>query len=719
MIGSSGLEETVQDQSPPGFNVIGHVSGNLGTGVTARNVVRLLLEKSYSVAIWDVDPGLNRGKHDLSFEQYAVKALNELPYAINLFVLHPPPLIELFSQNPWFILQRNRLNVGFCPWELAVLPRAWIQWLQVLDVLVAESDFIRYTFENSLSGVSTISAVHPLYLPDGIHPSRYRFGLPEDAVIFITSFEPHSDPLRKNPFAAIDAFQESFDNDERAHLVIKLNNAQADGQAHSIVSLLRSRTGDNARIHLLEATLSYYDILSLYASCDVFVSLHRSEGLGLGPMEAMALGKPVIATGWSGNMSYMDHTNSCLVSYRLIPVEGQHAVYKKDFFDVDAFWADPNIEEAAAWMKQLVDNPARRDAIGRRAATDMAGFQARARAGHFVDELFDIWGHRLFLPESDQKRLQKERLIKWWLRVADGNAADLEFCDDDPDMVRVAIKRAQSGMSYDVQLNQMRLQSKSNHHYVVRFSARADAPRSIFIGFAQAFAPWSGLGLYGQVELSTEWQTFEQSFVATQDEDAARIHFDMGNSNIPVELSSVTLRDLSEGKFVESNGWGHRLFLPESDQKRLQKERLIKWWLRVADGNAADLEFCDDDPDMVRVAIKRAQSGISYDVQLNQMRLQSKSNHHYVVRFSARADAPRSIFIGFAQAFAPWSGLGLYGQVELSTEWQTFEQSFVATQDEDAARIHFDMGNSNIPVELSSVTIRDLSEDIFVEPDLP
>ena len=409
----SGPETAFQNQfqGHPGFNVIGCISGNLGIGMTARNLVRLLCERNYSVATFDIDPGSNRGKYDLSFEQYTVEALDELPYGINLIVLPPDSLVE-FLTHPSLILGRGRLNVGFSPWELAVLPKAWCGWLQLLDVVVAESNFIRNTFESNLSGVPIISALHPIYLPDGIKPSRSRFGLPEDAVLFISSFEPYSDPKRKNPFAVIDAFRHAFEHDERAHLIIKLNNARVDGRAHPVVSELRDSAGASPRIHLVEETLSYAEVLSLYASCDVYVSLHRAEGLGLGPMEAMALGKPVIATAWSGNMSYMDHTNSCLVSYKLIPVDGDHSAYKKELFGGDAFWAEAYTEEAAAWMKKLVDDPGLRVSIGRIAAKDMARYQEKAKQGTCIDELQQIWQHRAFLPEPSER----ERLTERWLR---------------------------------------------------------------------------------------------------------------------------------------------------------------------------------------------------------------------------------------------------------------------------------------------------------------
>lgn len=156
-------------------------------------------------------------------------------------------------------------------------------------------------------------------------------------------------------------------------------------------------------ILILDEVLSYPDVLSLYASCDCFVSMHRSEGLGLGLMEAMALGKPVIATAWSGNMSFMSHTNSCLVGYELIPARSDLQVYSKRYLGKDAYWADPSIEQAAAWMQELTRNASHREAIGRRASDAMARYQALAKEGAFLDELVTLHENRAFIPSSRKR----------------------------------------------------------------------------------------------------------------------------------------------------------------------------------------------------------------------------------------------------------------------------------------------------------------------------
>jgi peptidoglycan/xylan/chitin deacetylase (PgdA/CDA1 family) len=145
-----------------------------------------------------------------------------------------------------------------------------------------------------------------------------------------------------------------------------------------------------------------------------------------------------------------------------------------------------------------------------------------------------------------------ERLMEnnWSLRAAGGNEAQLMFLFDGRDSVRIAIEKFVKGATYDIQLNQPRLRVKANQRYVVSFRARSETPRRIFLGFAKAHEPWTNLGLYAEIDLKKEWQDFEKHFIVTEDEDNARIHFDVGNSGISFELSSVSLQSLVDGRVI-------------------------------------------------------------------------------------------------------------------------------------------------------------------------
>ena len=131
---------------------------------------------------------------------------------------------------------------------------------------------------------------------------------------------------------------------------------------------LESAVGGAPNIRIMHDKLSQEGMDSLMQHADVILSLHRGEGFGLVLAQAMLLGKPVIATGWSGNMDFMSRRNSILLDYELIPVQDPQGSYAQG----DQNWADPDIEQAADWLVRLARSPDLRRKIGQAAAEDAA-----------------------------------------------------------------------------------------------------------------------------------------------------------------------------------------------------------------------------------------------------------------------------------------------------------------------------------------------------------
>jgi glycosyltransferase involved in cell wall biosynthesis len=169
---------------------------------------------------------------------------------------------------------------------------------------------------------------------------------------------------RKNAIGLIDAFCEAFAPNEGPVLVLKSINA--DKRLIEFEKLKWECRGRSDIIVIDE----YFDVVkaaSLMAVSDCYVSLHRSEGLGLTMAEAMALGKPVIATGYSGNMDFMSEENSILIPWTLVPV-GKDA----ESYPPLAMWAEPNLEAASAAMRRVYEDKGFARKLGVKAQSDIA-----------------------------------------------------------------------------------------------------------------------------------------------------------------------------------------------------------------------------------------------------------------------------------------------------------------------------------------------------------
>jgi glycosyltransferase involved in cell wall biosynthesis len=191
---------------------------------------------------------------------------------------------------------------------------------------------------------------------------RADFGF-EGRFVALAMFSFASSAPRKNPVAAVEAFRRAFGDDPGRLLVLKVS----DGDDHpEDMAELEAAIAGAANVRIEERRFGEQDRLDLIASADALLSLHRSEGFGLVMAEAMLAGVPLVATGWSGNMDFMDETSALLVPFRMVEAADRNGVYGQD-----EHWADPDVDAAAEHLRALAERPADFDAM-RRAARAMA-----------------------------------------------------------------------------------------------------------------------------------------------------------------------------------------------------------------------------------------------------------------------------------------------------------------------------------------------------------
>ena len=261
-------------------------------------------------------------------------------------------------------------RVGYWAWEVDEFPACDAAAADLVDEVWTLS-------EHSARAIARAVDAPIFVVPPPIRPDAFPFEVSGDSSSHpfrvLVSFDALSIPGRKNPIGAIAAYQQAFSPDDGAELIIKLVNAK---HADVLAGDLEAAIADRPDISVHDGYLDRLEYAALVASSDVFLSLHRAEGFGFTMAEAMAAGKPVVATGYSGNLEFMTRENSILIDYELVPVGPGH-----DPYPPTARWANPDLASAAQALRRLKNDPSLARGLGERAKADIASLHApRSRA---------------------------------------------------------------------------------------------------------------------------------------------------------------------------------------------------------------------------------------------------------------------------------------------------------------------------------------------------
>ncbi|MCL4487934.1 MAG: glycosyltransferase family 4 protein [Chloroflexi bacterium] len=384
-----GMRTPEQSVSPPltrpardGINLSGYLRDESGWGAAGRGYAKALQHLGMPLALNDFSALTN----NRSEERAGFDLQHSNPYDINLVCVDPSQHFAFLSEagTAYF---KGHYNIGGWAWELPRFPANWFNRFGFYDEIWVTTSFVA----NALAPVAPVPVVRipPVLVPARLGSrdrGRALIRAHPDEFIFLFIFDFHSHMERKNPLAVVDAFRCAFSPQDSVRLVVKCVNGASDPQGFGE---LRERARGST-ISVFEGYWSGEAVRDLAAGCDAFVSLHRSEGTGLTISDAMALGKPVIATGWSGNMDFMNIGNSFPVKYELVEIENGVGPYREG-----EIWAEPSVEHAAQLMRHVFEN--REDAAkrGEAARRDiLAYFSAASIAARIQERLKAVAVHR-------------------------------------------------------------------------------------------------------------------------------------------------------------------------------------------------------------------------------------------------------------------------------------------------------------------------------------
>jgi glycosyltransferase involved in cell wall biosynthesis len=317
----------------PGLDIFGFFRSEIGLGHSAR--LYYAAAEAQKISVTAVNRPLPGRESERALEEFLS------PHGIHALGLSIEGLVGFRRLSRE--LCRQRRNIALPLWELDTLSGRRVKHLGRFDSLWAPSTFIKETLEAATQR-SVALVRHPVHLADTTMPKSRPTG--PLRVLFYFDFD--SFPARKNPEGAVQAFQLAFSRNEDVLLTVKTRGV-ADAGRRSWLSHQASR---DSRIRIIDETLSDEEIRNLLAQHDVFLSLHRSEGFGLGCAEALAIGNIVVSTDYGGTRDFISEKTGFPVACRQVPV------LAGEYTDAEgACWAEPSIEHAAQRLREIYDAP--------------------------------------------------------------------------------------------------------------------------------------------------------------------------------------------------------------------------------------------------------------------------------------------------------------------------------------------------------------------------
>lgn len=352
-----------------GVNLIGHFCYPSGLRVSVEAMTEALGLAGIRTSLRDVRTDARDDPRHVCFDGLESGD-------ITIIHVQPEPFFErAYARADLAQRMPRTYRIAYWYWEFDSIPQAWCAYANQVDEVWTATEFIAKGLRERLS-----VPVRTLFPGVALAPFKARdrayFNLDESRFTFLFTFHMVSVMERKNPLGLIRAFKMAFQGGEPVTLVLKTSF----GDRYPVqFQELREAAGGSSAIRIIDEILSSDEVLSLMNACDSYVSLHRSEGLGLTMAEAMLMGKPVIATAFSGNMDFMNDENSLLVPYQRVRVGRPIPPY-----DADMEWAEPSVEHAAVLMRRLYDNPQLAREVG-----------ARGRLSAEVNLSLDAAGRRM------------------------------------------------------------------------------------------------------------------------------------------------------------------------------------------------------------------------------------------------------------------------------------------------------------------------------------
>ena len=326
---------------------------------------------------------------DIPFQAYDPTPAREIPEEDYTDIITPDKDFDLYKYDHvidniagLFVLPLPKAikhgSITFWEFDSGII-EGYPHILQTPNV-IAMSDFNYDYFRKALpQSIGVYKILYPFRFNPGelddTTTVRRRYDIGEND--FVVFFNFALGTARKNPEGVIKAFAIAFKGNSSAKLVFKVVGAKKHSDELERINKLVSKECLSDNVKIVTQYLPMKELYDLTNACDVYISLHRGEGFGLGVAEAMSLGKTVVVTDYSSTKEFCNSLNSFPIPFKLTRFSASqpHLPYRgvKE-------WAEPDIQSAASALSRIFQDSSLRHQIAQRAQNDILS--------HFSTEKF-------------------------------------------------------------------------------------------------------------------------------------------------------------------------------------------------------------------------------------------------------------------------------------------------------------------------------------------
>lgn len=380
-----------------GINVFGFINGEFGIAEATRSNCKAIQAVDMPISLINYNVNTNHNNNDLTFTEFSDHA----PHPINLIQISPsetPNFFDYFDQSFF----NGKYNILYMAWESETIPEDYVMNMNLFDEIWTPSTYCKECIEKYVSlPVKVIPHPIDMHLETTNDEDALHF-YDNKHFNFLFIFDYNSSIERKNVINLINVFRETFDvTENNAFLTIKTSrSAKFPIEKEQILQAI----GDSKKIKIVEKIFDKNALNYVISNCDSYISLHRSEGFGLTMAEAMYFGKPVIATGYSGNLQFMSDENSFLVEAEKVSYGSNDLNYSSN-----TIWSEPLLKEAKEYLKIVYEGKENVQNIAEKGSQTIAEDLSLKRVGEVIK------GRCQDLFNEDKIRQNKSTLIKLYV----------------------------------------------------------------------------------------------------------------------------------------------------------------------------------------------------------------------------------------------------------------------------------------------------------------